>query len=404
MDSVLRAFLPQDATAERELFHTLDSTTALHFGLCLLILESLSLLEAYLNGRDEFGVERGLLRTIRYGIPSAGRCARLQALCDLVGHERLPPPKARGAELVSEVWRTFLASLPLVKDVAHPRSECVDWNQTSTRQSHLRRATFKISEIFRELTEDVRAFGYHGSIGSNDHVLHLSDCDAILILVRDVVKDAQRLERVHAACLRANRLMTAIDPFQHHGVFIIPEELFSYFPENYFPAVLFRSTAFDVGGGTTVRFQVIFAKWAALLQTFRLCRALDWSASRIPQANYYSLHESLQIAQVLPCLVTMCRGHSMNKRDAIPWFAERSSDDSRRFLGMTSDMRTRWNTIWPARLMSSRILSRWGKEKLLDRMIHFWGGTELLEQMLKAVARDGRDLAVQCVRGTHESP
>jgi hypothetical protein len=386
---------------ERSVFSRMDERSAQEFRLSALLCESLTLVEDFLNGGGEFGRVAALKAFFRQGILGKKRLERVNSLCRYLGYEpfELPSADATGSRAVAGVWESLLARLPAAAGTAHPRSEPVALRANTLRGPHLRALTQQISNLFEGFPEDVRAFGYHGSIGSNDHVRWLSDCDAVIILRAGVVTDPARLRMLRPAFLEARRIMKRIDAFQHHGIHVLPEELFACYPEDYFPTVLFQSSSFDIGAGDEVSLRVVASRWFELTRVLGVARYLKQMAPGVSSLNYHMFHFVLQLAQLLPCFVVACCEHSMNKREAIPWLAQRCSPQSKAFLLGTGELRDGWSAIWSSSRIARGLIAKPQERKLREQVCRGLGGRDQLAVSLESLARDCSRIAMGCLRG-----
>ena len=402
IETILNTFLPQIQPDERSTFLLMDEPSAKQLTLCLLLLESLRYLEAYLNGCNEFNSWIMILHPMKHRALSRHRLRGLNVLCACLNFTELPMPRPMGgvSRHVADVWGTLLMGFGTPEKLARVQAEAVTFQKKSTRQSHLEPPTQKILDSFRGLADDVKALGFHGSIGSNDHVRGLSDCDAILILRTGVVADPARLQRVRKACLKANQIMRQIDRYQHHGVLVLPEELFTCYPEDYFPTVLYESSSFDIGAEEVVSLKVVSSKWLELLRVVQFAHYVEQEAPKIRVRSYHAFHLVMQMAQLLPCFVVACCQNSMNKREAISWLAARCSDPARLFLRATGALRADWQSIWSSCSPISGVVS-WPNEKMLrEKTIKFFHGPDHLKESLVSLARESSRVAMGCLRSS----
>jgi len=93
--------------------------------------------------------------------------------------------------------------------------------------------------LTRHLSQDLYGAYVHGALGSYEEISY-SDFDALVILRHHVLRDPQRLARVARQLDRAQAIMLAQDPLQHHGWFVLTEFDLRCYCEAYFPSVLFQ--------------------------------------------------------------------------------------------------------------------------------------------------------------------
>ena len=88
-----------------------------------------------------------------------------------------------------------------------------------------------------------------GSVATRDYVRGFSDTETLLVIRRETATDAARLLRLRGLVERSMRSLYRIDPFQHHGHFVISEMDFDYYPQAFVPLVYFRGASAFLGGG-----------------------------------------------------------------------------------------------------------------------------------------------------------
>lgn len=399
-ETLLNILLPDPGPEEKGTLALLDPAGAWELALCWLLIESLSLLESYLHGFEEFGRRAMVASRFRRHLFSRRRLSVLRAADDVLAYNLLgqAPASYDPAAQVAEVWARLSQGLLTAELSPSAQAVTLSLRGATRHQPHLEETTREISNLFAGFPQEVKAFGYHGSIGSNDHIRGLSDCDAIVILRPGVARDAERLRRLHPVFIKARRMMKRIDRFQHHGIFVLPEELWGCYPEDYFPTVLYETTVFDIGGGTPASLKVVSSRWLELLRILRFSRYLEEVAPKMGRLHYHTFHLVLQIVQLLPCFVVACSERSMNKRDAIPWLCERCSPRSKGFLERTGTMRGDWPSIWSSSRLALGLFDRPNPRKLRERIIEYFGGREVLATSLVSVAHDCRAIAMNHFR------
>lgn len=80
----------------------------------------------------------------------------------------------------------------------------------------------------------------HGSVGTLDDTPGFSDLDTVFVIRASVLKDAEKLMELRR---RAGEILTwtyAFDPWMHHGPYYLSEIDLRWYPEAYFPLILFR--------------------------------------------------------------------------------------------------------------------------------------------------------------------
>ena len=79
----------------------------------------------------------------------------------------------------------------------------------------------------------------HGSVGTGEEVAY-SDFDGFVIIKNTSLSDPKKLENVAFLLNESEKIMTAMDPLQHHGWFILTENDLKDYPEHYLPHQLWE--------------------------------------------------------------------------------------------------------------------------------------------------------------------
>jgi len=94
--------------------------------------------------------------------------------------------------------------------------------------------------INKELKDDLLEFLIHGSYSTLDYVKRSSDLDTLLIIKKDIIKNVDRLYKFKKRIYRTIKYLWLMDPYQHHGHFTITEIDLKYYPQSFFPIILFN--------------------------------------------------------------------------------------------------------------------------------------------------------------------
>ena len=94
-----------------------------------------------------------------------------------------------------------------------------------------------------------------GSFSSLDFCENWSDLDILFVIKKEVIEDPQKLIELRRKTLALLPYVFYYDPLQHHGFFVITEQDLEYYPQNYFPFVLFRKGVSLLGEGDGLIFK-----------------------------------------------------------------------------------------------------------------------------------------------------
>jgi hypothetical protein len=93
--------------------------------------------------------------------------------------------------------------------------------------------------ICRNMKEYLVAAFVHGSIATIDYVKGWSDVDLLIVVNQETVTDPELLFQFRKKVIKSWPFLLHIDPFQHHGYFIFSEIDLNFYPQTYFPFILF---------------------------------------------------------------------------------------------------------------------------------------------------------------------
>lgn len=79
----------------------------------------------------------------------------------------------------------------------------------------------------------------HGSIATLDYVKGWSDVDTLMIIKKDTIAKPKDLLRLRTYAYESTKYFYHIDPLQHHGHFVLTDIDLLYYPQSYFPLLLF---------------------------------------------------------------------------------------------------------------------------------------------------------------------
>jgi RNAse (barnase) inhibitor barstar len=91
----------------------------------------------------------------------------------------------------------------------------------------------------RYLSEHSLGFYLHGSMSTRDYVRGWSDVDTLIIVKNTTLNDPKKLLELRKKLYQSTAYFYMIDILQHHGHFILTEYDMGYYPQTYFPLVLF---------------------------------------------------------------------------------------------------------------------------------------------------------------------
>lgn len=157
------------------------------------------------------------------------------------------------AELFCRMYQQ-LKSICHDKDVEKSHNVTIrnSYKTTNYRRNCKSRILHNLIEYLRRNTiEDyVDTLLIHGSFSTRDYVPGVSDLDMLIIINEDTMSHPSKLQRLHKICYRSLHYFYQIDPLQHHGYFILTPFDLSYFPQTFFPTLLFDFSTLVFGNAS----------------------------------------------------------------------------------------------------------------------------------------------------------
>ncbi len=101
------------------------------------------------------------------------------------------------------------------------------------------RPLFRLNRYVKySLSKYLLDFHIHGSIASKDYIKGYSDFDTLAIIKKSSFTP-KKLKDIRKKLFYSRKFLCNIDPLQHHGHMLITEFDLNYYPETFFPLVLF---------------------------------------------------------------------------------------------------------------------------------------------------------------------
>lgn len=158
------------------------------------------------------------------------------------------------------VMRELSGKAPVLRKVSHIRTyrDWLEEARTKPEQEFLKPAYELHNYINKYFTDkEIVGFYVHGSISTLDFVPYYSDFDTLVIVRKEVLEDNKWLADFKKRLTKSNTYLYLLDPFQHHGHFVITEyDMMAYY-ESLFPIELFKYTTELSEYGQPLEFHVI---------------------------------------------------------------------------------------------------------------------------------------------------
>ena len=170
----------------------------------------------------------------------------------------------------------------------------------------------------RYLTTFTYGVYLHGSMSTLDYVAGSSDVDALVIVNRTTLTSARRLLALRRRLIHTFRWFYAIDPFQHHGYFVLTEFDLANFDDALFPsAVLTYATTISGHQDIQLRYRSVCRD--ATIPFRKMAGMFRRSEAKLrPLPNWFEVKLYLQSMLLLPTLYLQALGKPVYKRDSFP--------------------------------------------------------------------------------------
>jgi hypothetical protein len=207
------------------------------------------------------------------------------------------------------------------------------------------RETQQISKLVRYLSHRrfpsfIKSFFIHGSFSTMDYVNGISDLDTLIIIKDETLLDSNKLLELHHTCYQSLFYFYQIDPLQHHGYFVLTEADLLFYPQNYFPILLFNYST-SVFGSDDVKIKLrdnTKEREEIFLQTVNYLkenRPSDYT-------NIYQYKLYFQVLQLLPIAYLQKYNINIYKKNSFEKFYE-YFPESKELYNTCLILRNNWN-------------------------------------------------------------
>jgi hypothetical protein len=295
-----------------------------------------------------------LISSVQQGLP--GSFLKLSELIGQMSQESVMP-SAEVASLLAAFYRDFARVLPEVK--VETRTVTVEV-QDSIDDAALRATDagyfspvlqFKRCAL-RHLRQYVRGLYLHGSLATLDYVKGYSDFDTLLILKQEVTADAATLMRCRKLLLRSLPFLHMVDPLQHHGHLVLAEQDLSFYPQPYFPFILFQYAQTFFQDSSTLVFQERDSTLERQNALWRFCQTVR-QAFHSGQAfrSLYEWKAFIQGVVLLPSIYLQAVGDYTYKKLSFEKAAKDFNEQQWRMIQKATILRREWKATrtlpWP---------------------------------------------------------
>lgn len=194
-----------------------------------------------------------------------------------------------------------------------------------------------------EIRNEIRLAVVHGSIATGEEIEY-SDFDGLIIIADEAMMDADRLSETAYRLHQMRKIMHRLDPFQHHGWFVLAESELKNYPEWFLPtAVLHHSKSLIGENKVIVKVQespdVSFKK-----SFYRICESLikKLSGSKADW-NLYQLKSIFSEFMMLPSAYVQARDEQgIFKKFSFESMREDFTPDEFHVMDEVTSIRSNW--------------------------------------------------------------
>lgn len=267
------------------------------------------------------------------------------------------------AELLAAFYQDFAQILPQVAEEAEPitvevRRVANESVLTAMDASYFAPVLRFGRFVRRHLASYTLGVYLHGSLSTLDYVKGYSDFDTLIVLRQDVVTDASTLLRCRQEMLRSLPFLHMIDPLQHHGHMVISEPDMHFYPQHYFPFVLFEYATSLFGAASSLVFRERDSTLERHHMLWRFCQAVRrgvCAGQRI--RSLYEWKSFVQGIALLPTVYLQAAGIYTYKKFSFERAKGDFSEHQWRVIDQITALRcgwdsTHWLPSWIVRFLS----------------------------------------------------
>ncbi len=190
-------------------------------------------------------------------LPGFSRTQALLASVDLLDHASSRPWDRLAAALLCAFYQEFdqQTALPAVEESSWPVCPAFDPQDYRPEQRPYLNPFGALQRTLDANRDRFVGAYLFGSYASQDFIPGWSDADVLLVLDRSCFQDERSLLETRALLLQQQSRLFEVDPLQLHGFFTLTWADLGWYPQSYFPLVLFdfSRSLLDPGASLVVR-------------------------------------------------------------------------------------------------------------------------------------------------------
>lgn len=203
----------------------------------------------------------------------------------------------------------------------------------------------ELAEALLPFRNTLCGFYLHGSLATGDFVPYWSDVDTLVVVRSGTFHDLTALVELRHALLSSFRHFFAIDSLQLHGYFVISESDLCYYPQTYFPLVLFGYARSFYPGDPVLQVRVRDSQREALQIFWRQAKAFAVRAAE-NRYNFQTVFERKVFLHAIfsfPLFFLQAKGEHYYKRDSFGQARAALPNDWWNAVDIASDIMRSWD-------------------------------------------------------------
>lgn len=248
-----------------------------------------------------------------------------------------------------------------------------EWAVTAKNDSFLSPFLWLKKFADENLQEYCSSFFIHGSFADFSYKKGWSDFDSVVLIKKGVVCNTEKLLQLRKKIIKLRCFGHVFDPLQHHGPHIIAEEEMNFFPQTFFPFVLFDHSVSFFGKPSSLVFferdERIEIK-NSLLVTKKYFQEISERKRRIKNAYDWKLF--FHNFTLLPLIYLQAKGTHCYKADSFGLLEKEFSNRELKPLKTVSGIRENWKLFSPLPKKSELFLLNSFNPFLLVLFDYFW--------------------------------
>jgi predicted nucleotidyltransferase len=249
---------------------------------------------------------------------------------------------------ISETFQREKKTSNSVKEIRTGRSWKEWLNETkkeSKKYEFLTKLRTLQGAIQKELGTDLLEVVLHGSFSTLDFCEGWSDVDVLFVIKKAIIEDPKKLLLMRRKMFNLLPYLFYYDPLQHHGFFVLAEHDLDYYPQSYFPFVLFEkgNSLFES------RRLLHFRERECLEENRKQFMSFYHYLMGITDKNLrnsYEFKNFLHTLFMLPVAYLQLKGKSYKyKREAIKIVKKNMNQERKDYFEDISNIRVKWGYI-----------------------------------------------------------